>query len=510
MDTWNHFVEGEPSFHEACLTAAFGGALPSVTGVALVPAVLAERFNERRVAMRVGVDDPSRAGVWVAGAVPGALDAACAAIGLDPAEASAFGGDVLVIEGPEGVRVLLGGTQPLEGRSTPDGNPCVGELRGAGGSIALLGLADASAPASLPAGPARDAATRLASAIGGEAIWVRATTDGAVTSVFALLQEDLYPARAAEGLAALGTPGGAWARVRDVYHQHGIRPSAYWIEFHATGAVDLAIHGVRHPRDGLGGDVPRGSGDALRAAIVDAAVFAVPPADADAARAFLDAALMPALEAIWPGSDLTDTPMVLSLDDPAPDRDSHLRDVGAYLLRQLSWAPPATRLDALHKLHAPARLAAMLREAYALASVRYLRDKGDVPEPPQVPRAVLALDVSEIVARATALREAFGPLAEAVAADPLASEHAPRNQRFDPEVTREMLDRAIDGVWLSAPGPLFDYLDQIGRGAFDDDPSKISPDAVDLEPGELEAALAQLDDVDAAAMFDDTEPLGDS
>ncbi len=475
------------------LDAAFGGSPPATLGPLLDRRTIAEQSDDAglQIFVRTGASAP--VGVRLETAWEPAAKAA-AAVGTLPPDAP----PPMFVDEREGqpLRVVAATLSPVEGATTPGGRPSIG-VGLLGDQAVSFGVVGPDPVAVIGAG-AHAALAAIAEHTPGMPWMACEAADGTVLSVVAA--NDAIPPRAAKALfAALGDVGG-WDALRPAYTGRNLWPRAYWFEVWPDGTVEIAVHGVvaatrLHDEQawaGLGGD---DLDTAVRAAIIDA----LPQTDLVEGNRVLDEELMPVLARVWPGGDLADSALLTMLPTPAPDADAHLRRAGAHVLHQLTYAPPEERLATLKALVPAVASQALLREGYALAAARFHHKTAGAPVPPQVPASVLALTEAEIAAKAEALLPEADAMLAACQADPLSVERGIPGEPKEPEMAPEMLRRAIDGLFVGAPGPLFDYLDQAGRGAFDDDPSKVSLEDVDLDPGEADRAKAQIE----AALLED-------
>lgn len=391
--------------------------------------------------------------------------------------------------------LLNAGLEPVPGKTTPSGRPAIGFGFSEGGERSWYGVFEGFPEAMLPEGLGRDRVAAIRGVVGEIPWFVRETGDGDVVSVVAAT-DDLSPHGAVALFGALPELAEGWSALNGAYTSRGCYPRAYWFEVWPDGSVEVAIHGVRSVRREDSLDLGGAEGREMEAR-VRAAVLASLPADGkDQGAKVWDEALWPSLMRVWPGGKLTDSDMLSMLPQPAPDIHSHAVTVSRHVLARLQLVEPDERVALMGKLAHSARGSALLREAYGLAAARYRLKFPEVALPPQIPQALLELSEEEVIGRATSLQGEAEETLAALKDDPERPFYVLPGQPEVMEIVPEMLRRAIDGTFVGAPGPLFDYLDQVGRGAFEDDASAISLEHVDLEPGEREKALSSLEAAD--------------
>ncbi|MCA9572686.1 MAG: hypothetical protein KC656_32830, partial [Myxococcales bacterium] len=165
---------------------------------------------------------------------------------------------------------------------------------------------------------------------------------------------------------------------------------------------------------------------------------------------------------------------------------------------QLALEPPFDRLTALRRIHAANRPFGLQQEALDLAVARYLGAHPDTPQPASLPDEVAGLDTDAIQARAAALRAELDELEAIAKDDPEFDVHRYFEVPFEFAIARDLLDRATSGVFAAATGPLHEYLTALGAVGYDDDPSMVDLEDVDLEADASRAAIEE-------ALADDDE-----
>lgn len=485
-----HRPEADPTWVATLLDAAFGGPWTGAFAGLVDADQLTDLVDLGGMTLLMRTGAPRAVGVRFPATHAAVQAAARGVAGLPPdAPEVAFVDD----HGDEGVRVLAAVQQP--GERMVDGAPYLGEVAGGGGSATLLAHLGPIEQVGLSGEPARIAAA-IAAALPGP--WVKMVADGKVRSAV-LIADGASPTAVAAALEAVPDLP-AWRALSVAYTDRGLFPRSVTFEVRADGVVEVGILGVWSPTQ-----VADQLADASASEVYDQVVASVPEADRPAAREVIATSLRPALAQIWPGDSLTSSAFATMMPEPAASLEAHEAELARHVLQQAALVEPSGRVDLLRLIVAPARAAALVRAGYALSVARYKLKYPDVADAPQIPLDVLALSEAEIVARATRLRQEAGEVADALAADPMRHVHSVPGHPCEIALAIEMLDRAIDGQFVAAPGPLFDYLDQIGRGAIEDDPSLISMEHVDLEPGERDAALSALE----SDLADDIDEMSD-
>ena len=107
------------------------------------------------------------------------------------------------------------------------------------------------------------------------------------------------------------------------------------------------------------------------------------------------------------------------------------------------------------------------------------------------PESVESCSAEDVAAQATALRATFDSLEAAASADPELDLHRYPYPPYDLPTSKTLLEQAVTGEFQAASGPLHDYLQGLGRLGYDDDPSLITLDNVDLDSKNQDAALEE-------------------
>lgn len=262
-----------------------------------------------------------------------------------------------------------------------------------------------------------------------------------------------------------------------VYATAGLTVHPWFAELDADGGGRVCMWGAHRMQDTSNLPDLFANG-----AVPDAAAFAaelatvVGPADQAAAVALVRDELVP---------------LFIRLRPAGTDAGRHLAEVWTWLVGLLGLELPAGRLAILQQVTVAARLAALQGDAFHLAAARYVVSHPDAAPPADLPSSLVGVSADAIVAQATALRATFDTLEKAAVADPEFDLHRYPSAAFDLPTIKELLDRAIGGEFQAASGPLHDYLQSLGRLGYDDDPTLITIDSVDLDSKDQDAVLEE-------------------
>ncbi|MCB9682735.1 MAG: hypothetical protein H6733_14815 [Alphaproteobacteria bacterium] len=345
-----------------------------------------------------------------------------------------------------------------------------GELRGHDGL-----------PAGLPADVATAAKDFVAKVDGG--MFITLTIGGATSFMWA--SEGAWSPELEAVIAGLGM-GPKQKAATKAYADANLAIQPYSVEFQPGGTVRVCLWGAHLGRDVA--DLP----DAFGSGAPDAATFAeelvttLPPDDADAGRAFIRDQLYPSVVALKPAD--TDLP-------------SYLVHAWRVLLGHLAFEAPPDRLLLLQRLHASARLAGIEKDAYQLAVARYLASHPDAQPPADLPDTLVGLSVDQVRDHAQALTDEVAALQAVADADADFEQHHFPGAEFSTVTIKDLLERALSGNFAAASGALHEFMIGLGVLGYDDDPSLITLDNVDLEAASQDAAIEE-----ALAMdFDDED-----
>lgn len=251
---------------------------------------------------------------------------------------------------------------------------------------------------------------------------------------------------------------------------------AEWME---DGAVEITFWSVRE-----GAQTDASTPDIFKAGEApDAEAFAaafVPyvfPHEGEEARRLVRDHLHPALLATSGNVDPAD----------------HFKAAWSTIFERLANDLPFARIDTLRAVSASAHLFATEATAFHLALQRYVLSHPDLyqADTSALPDDVRALDAEGVQARAEALLPTVRELAGLIAGVP----DLPLRQLADmvptPEATIDSLERAISGDFTAAAGRMHEWLQQIGPGGYDDDPSLAALDDVDMEAESSRTAIEE-------------------
>jgi hypothetical protein len=306
-------------------------------------------------------------------------------------------------------------------------------------------------------------------------LWGVHWRDGVVTGLSWSSEGVSSPAIAA-AFVELGH-GTRFKTAYQVYSASGLGVHPWFAEFHADGGGRVCMWGALRTQDTSHLPAIFAEG-----AVPDAAVFArelatvVAPADQAAATALVRDELIPIFTRLRPAEK---------------DEGRHLAEVWTWIVGLLGLELPTDRLALLQRVTVSARLAELQGSAFHLAAARYLASHPDAAPPADLPSALVGASAEDIAAQAAALRATFDTLEAAASADPELDLHRYPYPPYDLPTTKTLLEQAVAGEFQAASGPLHDYLEGLGRLGYDDDPSLITIDSVDLDQGSQDAVLEE-------------------
>lgn len=269
--------------------------------------------------------------------------------------------------------------------------------------------------------------------------------------------------------------GGALTKIQAHYTDAGLHVAPYSVEWGPEG-VTVCAWGAYMGKDVS--DLPPMFADGAPDAATFAAELAttLPEAHVAEGEAFARDALYPALVAIR-GEEV--------------EYGDHLANVWRFLIGLLALEVPMDRLQVLRQVHAVNRLAALQGEAFELAKMSYAASHPDAPAPQGVREGFAGLDLSGIRDACRTRISEFNELAATAKADTEVDLHRFEAIAFEVATIRDLLDRALSGEFAAAEGPLHEYLVELGVTGYDDDPSLITLDNVDLDAESQDAAIEE-------------------
>ena len=168
-----------------------------------------------------------------------------------------------------------------------------------------------------------------------------------------------------------------------------------------------------------------------------------------------------------------------------------LGEAWRFVATQVAGVGPRDRLARIERVVAVHRMPGHAQRAFHVAVARYLASHEQGVPPAGLPDDLVGLDDAAARARAEQAAAAFEAdarlLADVAEPDALRFVDVP----FELGTIREILARALSGEFHVAPGALHDYLVSLGTLGYDDDPSMVSIEDVDLEPGARDAAIEE-------------------
>lgn len=321
-----------------------------------------------------------------------------------------------------------------------------------------------------PGAGAPDAAKAFAKAISG-GLWLAIEVGGATHVTWT--SEGAWSPATEAAIRTLGI-GPKLKGVLAQYASQGLMVHPWYVEFRADGSTHVCAWGAYVT--GAEAEAPDDlDGDALATSVA----VSVPAEDRDAAVAVISTTLWPSIEAL--------------------SVEASRAGLWRYLVTHLAQTVPAERGAFLARQGALHRLAVLQREAFTLAIARYLHSHPDAAPPDGMAPEILGLPIDDITAKAKAVTEEVDAIADAGHADLETAAPVFVDVDFQLDTIRDLAARAISGQFAGGAGPLHDYLLELGAVGYDDDPSLIDLEHVDLEADRdaaIEEALAMDDDDD--------------
>lgn len=468
-----------PEWVDTLIAAAFGGPPPAVVA-GLVDRSLAAKaidFTKLGVSFDLGADEAPD--VWVADR--GEVDRVRQAVYATWPAAKAFvekhpSLDHMFCTDGTRLRVLAGESGNVAGEG---GYPVLAWewVDGAEGVVTR----HESAPLSLLPPELATRATAFASRVRG-GVWGVHWRDGVVRGVSWTAEGVSSPAITA-ACVELGK-GPRLKAAHQVYLTAGLGVQPWFVQLHADGGGRVCMWGGRRAQDTSHLSAIFANGAAPEPAVIAKELATVvAQADQAAAEALVRDALIPLFTRLRP---------------PKMDLGGHLAQVWTWMIGLLGLELPADRLTLLKRIEVSARLGEIYLQSFHLAAARYLASHPDAAPPADLPTALVGASAEDVAAQATALRDTFDALEKEATDDPEQDLHRYPYPPYDLPTTRALLEQAIAGGFQAAVGPMHDYLHSLGRLGYDDDPSLITIDNVDLDKGDqdaiLEEALASKDD----------------
>ncbi len=162
-----------------------------------------------------------------------------------------------------------------------------------------------------------------------------------------------------------------------------------------------------------------------------------------------------------------------------------------FVIGSMSAVVPTQRLLVIEQIAVANRLSRVQDEAYQLAAARYIAAHPEATVPADLASHLVGATEAAVRELAEKLRVEHDALQAVADADADRDVHRMVLVPYDAEVTEDLLNRAITGEFHGAQGPLHDYLVGLGTLGYDDDPSMIALEDVDLEPQDRDAALEE-------------------
>lgn len=465
---------------EAALAAAFGGAIPAVVD-AMVDRVECAKLTQNSYLSWTFPGGGDGAYVRVATLEDGGALAArvCARW---PAARAWFdrwpGGHVKVeLDGSDDLRLFFFQIDVGSAGAVPAGMMAVGGVVQLSEGRFLPYTMHSTPPVvSLPAVIAGPVEAALAA--GCQGMWFVRWRDGAAISC-AVNAENPYTPETAAYIQGLGGPPAQHA-TREALEGAGLQIHPWGAEWFADGRVEITFWGLRDrpqeswlaPEIFLPGRAPATD------AFVEGCVQFLATADQDAGRALVRDHLVPSLAATVPAGS-----------DPA----AWFRAAWDGLHERMSGAHPAQRAGAFRVACEAAQLVAWDADAFRLSLARYLRSHPDTPVPgdAELPPEIRDLPAGDVKERAEALLARVQALVASIGAVPDAARWMLTGLVPQAENTIDMLQRAVSGDFTAAIGRLHEWLQELGPGAYDDDPALAGIEDVDLEAAASHAAIEE-------------------
>lgn len=298
--------------------------------------------------------------------------------------------------------------------------------------------------------------------------------DGAPVVLACSTEQPTPPAQLAR-LRATST-GARFKAALAALEQDGRVADPYLLEFYDRAEFDITLWGIQAAAK-RAHDLPAffepGKAPAA-AAFAEHVAMALPDGDRAAAAAIVVSRIYPALAA-QPAA--------------ASNPYAHFADAWRWLIGRLAKEVPFYRLDVLRTIGTLAAIKALEVPAYHYALARYAASHPD--KALEVPARLGGLSVDALLGEARTQLAALDALvAELSGATGLGSKQIPALV-VEPEAVKDTLQRAISGDFTAAVGLLHDLFMHMGPGGYDDDPSLASLDDIDLEAGEVEAAIEE-------------------